>query len=128
MLDIIEPELKKMDTCFLYDYPPSMAVLSVVENNRAKRFEAYINGIELCNAFKELLDPSENLKRITESNAKRSQIGKPKMPIDQGFIDALNQGLEPCCGNAMGLDRLLALAIGAKGIDGVIPFRRSFDL
>jgi len=126
MLDVIEPELKKLKACFLYDYPSSMAALSKIENDHAKRFEVYIDGVEICNAFSELLDPNENLKRINDSNAKRTQIGKPKMPIDQGFIDALNQGMEPCCGNALGLDRLLAIAIGAASIGEVIPFRGNF--
>lgn len=124
LLDVIEPRLKEMDAVFLYDYPPSQAALAMVRNQRAKRFELYLSGIEICNAFEELLDPAENLQRIMGSNQKRKEHGYDEIPVDQDFIQALEQGMPACCGNALGFDRLLAFLLQQKSIESVIPFRR----
>ncbi|MFW7377433.1 MAG: EF-P lysine aminoacylase EpmA [Oligoflexus sp.] len=124
LLDVIEPRLKEMDAVFLYDYPPSQAALATVRQQRAKRFELYLSGIEICNAFEELLDPAENLARIQSSNQKRAACGRPSIPLDLDFIGALEHGLPSCCGNALGFDRLLAYLLQQESIDQVIAFRR----
>ena len=77
LLEKIEPQLKKERAVFLYDYPPSQAALAKIEGGQAKRFEFYLDGIELCNAFLEETDPKENKKRIQETNKKRQALGKP---------------------------------------------------
>lgn len=125
MLDIIEPQLKTLRAAFLYDYPASQCALARVEGGRAQRFELYVQGVELCNAFDELLDPQANRQRIARSNEQRLALGKPAAPEDTDFYAALDQGLKPCCGNALGFDRLLALLLEEPSLDRIIPFRRN---
>ncbi len=123
LLDIIEPGLKQLGAAFLYDYPPSQCALARISDQRAQRFELYMGGVELCNAFDELLDPEQNRARIKASNAQRALLGYDVMAEDQDFYQALEKGLKACCGNALGFDRLLALLLGEPGIHRCIPFR-----
>lgn len=125
LLDEVEPELCKRDAVILYDYPASQSALAKVEEGKAKRFELYINGIELSNAFLELLDPVENAVRIRESQNRRKALGKEEIGDDPYFLEAMNKGLPECCGNALGFDRLLALLLGLDGIKDVIPFHEN---
>lgn len=123
LIDVIEPRLSSHEAIFVYDYPPSQAALAKVKNGRAQRFELYLGGVELCNAFDELLSPDENLARLKASNAQRGRIGTFELPVDEDFILALKSGLKDCCGNALGFDRLLALLLDLNGIGSLIPFR-----
>lgn len=123
LLDVIEPQLKAEKAIFLYDYPASQCALARIEGQRAQRFELYLEGVELCNAFDELLDPKANRARIASSNQERLALGTGAVPEDQDFYRALERGLKPCCGNALGFDRLLALLLQEKSIDRIIPFR-----
>ena len=122
MLDVVEPELKSLKYVLLYDYPASQAALSVRENGRAKRFEIYVDGIELCNAFQELVGYEANMARYAEIEQARTELSKQKTLKDEGFFESIRKGLPESCGNALGLDRLLALILGHKNIDSVIPF------
>jgi lysyl-tRNA synthetase class 2 len=88
----------------------------------AERFEAYAVGIELCNGFGELTDPVEQRTRLLADQAARRAHGKPVYPIDERFLAALEEGLPPCAGNALGVDRLLMLILGKSRIDEVIAF------
>jgi len=124
MLDVIEPRLKEMAAVFLYDYPPSQAALAMIRQDRAKRFELFLSGVEICNAFEELLDADENKQRIETANSKRALIGHPQIPADEYFLAALRQGIPPCCGNALGFDRLLAYLLQEPSLAAVIPFRQ----
>lgn len=123
LLEKIEPALSQMGWVVLHDYPPSQAALARVVGGVAKRFEFYINGVELSNGFYELCDLAENKKRIQESNILRKALGKDVPQEDLGFYDALAKGLPECVGNAVGFDRLLALILGAQDLCEVIPFR-----
>ncbi len=123
LLDYVEPGLAAMGCVFLMDYPASQAALAKVENGVARRFELYVNGVELCNAFQELTGAEANRQRIQEANLKRSLLGKPMVPDDDDFMAAMTQGLPECCGNALGFDRWLSLLTGAS-FDQTIPFRR----
>lgn len=123
LIDVIEPELTKHEAIFVHDYPPSQAALARVKNGRAQRFELYLGGVELCNAFDELLSPEENRQRLKTSNAQRRALGSYPLPEDEDFLQALQSGLKDCCGNALGFDRLLALLMGLPGIGPLIPFR-----
>lgn len=123
LIDCIEPRLEKEAAIFVTDYPPSQAALANVENGRAQRFELYLKGVELCNAFDELTSPEENERRLIESNRLRQALGKHTLPQDQDFLDALKRGLKPSSGNALGFDRLLAILLGYPGIGSLIPFR-----
>ncbi|MCX6129278.1 MAG: hypothetical protein NTX25_09485 [Proteobacteria bacterium] len=123
LLDVIEPRLKELSAAFLYDYPPSQCALARVVDQRSQRFELYLNGIEVCNAFDELLDSKANRQRIKASNEQRQRLGYISLPEDEDFFTSLEQPIAPTCGNALGFDRVLALLLGEVNLDRVIPFR-----
>lgn len=126
LIEVIEPRLADLGTVVLYDYPPSQAALAQIEGGVAKRFEVYINGLELSNAFLECTDYDKNRQRFIDISAHRQDNNLPPLPIDQYFFSALAKGLPPCCGNALGIDRLLALLLGKKNIHTTIPFAEQF--
>ena len=94
----------------------------------AERFEAYVAGIELCNGFGELTCPDEQRARLLADQAERRARGLPVYPIDERFLRALEEGIPPSGGNALGLDRLVMLALGAAHIEDVIAIPRSLLL
>lgn len=125
---LIEPELKKRGPVFVYDYPPSQAVLAATAVDEAghtvaERFELYIHGIELANGFHELTDASQQRQRFEQDNQLRQQMGLSPVTLDENLLAALEVGLPPCAGVAVGLDRLLMLLLGSKSIDEVLSFR-----
>lgn len=108
----VEPQLGKSGMTFLYDYPQSQAALARLSNDSlgnpvAKRFELYINGIELANGYYELSDADEQLKRFEHDNTMRQRMGKSACEIDVDLMAALQQGLPDCAGVALGIDRLI---------------------
>lgn len=124
-LNEIEPKLGFGVPVILYDYPVSMAALSKrCENDArfAERFEVYIGGIELCNAFTELNDPVEQEKRLLIEKEERKAFGKDLYDVDQTFIKALKFGMPPAGGNALGVDRLIMLILGQSDIRNIILF------
>ncbi len=123
LMEKIEPGMKSLGAAFLYDYPASQAALANVRGHVAERFELYLNGVELCNAFHECCDPSENRQRIHETNQRRRALGFEVPVEDKDFYAALDRGLPASCGNALGFDRLLALFAGEPNLSRVIPFR-----
>lgn len=123
LMEKIEPGLKSLGMAFLYDYPASQAALATIRDGVAERFELYVHGVELCNAFHECCDPSENRQRIYETNSRRKAMGFEVPAQDQDFYAALERGLPASCGNALGFDRLLALFAGESRLDQVVPFR-----
>ncbi len=123
LLEKIEPALEEIPVVALYGYPPSQAALAQVAGLSAERFEIYVSGIELCNGFHELLDLAENRQRFRLSNAARQALGKEVPREDPGFWQALESGLPDSCGNALGLDRWLALLLRETSLERVIPFR-----
>jgi len=116
-LNCIEPKLPQDQAVLVYGYPPSQAALSVIEQDLdgtrwARRFEAYAAGIELCNAFEELTDPVEQRARFQKDmELRHQQYGAdfPSTPIDEDFLSALQEGLPPSGGNALGVDRIIML-------------------
>jgi len=123
MVERVEPALGELGALFLCDYPASMASLArkKAEDPRvAERFEAYVAGVELCNGFGELTDPIEQRTRLLADQAERARLDKPVYPIDERFVAALEEGMPPSGGNALGLDRLVMLALGAEHIEDVI--------
>ncbi|WP_296201698.1 EF-P lysine aminoacylase EpmA [Psychrobacter sp. UBA3962] len=123
---LVEPNLGFQSPTLITDYPPATAALAKVEkdeigNNVAKRFELYINGIEIANAYDELADGAALQARFEADNEERAQRGLPIMPIDEHLI-AASDHLPACSGIALGVDRLLMVVTGAKGIDEVIGF------
>ncbi len=124
-LDKVEPALKALGCAVLTDYPRSQAALATVRGSVAKRFEFYVQGVELSNGFEELLAPELNRQRIAEANARRRALGYETPEIDHDFDAALVKGLPPSCGNALGFDRWLALIMGENSIDHAVPFRQA---
>lgn len=119
----IEPWLTKLNECsVIYDYPNSQSSLAIIEGDIAKRFEIYINGIELANGFEELRDPNEQYKRFREDNTQRKREGKNQMEIDPYFISALKHGLNRCSGVALGIDRFIMAVLKLNSINQAISF------
>ena len=110
----VEKNLGQKGMTFLFDYPESqsaLARLAVNPNGQtvAKRFELYINGIELANGYHELTDAAEQMRRFESDNQIRLQAGEPAREIDAGLVAALDRGLPNCAGVALGIDRLMLL-------------------
>ena len=122
-LERIEPSLGLGVPTILYDYPASMAALSRRHPNDprlAERFEVYVCGLELANAFGELTDPAEQRRRFVADQAKKKALYGEIYPIDEEFLAALEHGLPPCAGIALGFDRLVMLATGSDDIEDVL--------
>jgi elongation factor P--(R)-beta-lysine ligase len=110
---------------FVTEYPSSQASLARKKPGDprvAERFELYVAGVELCNGFGELVDAAEQRTRLERDQAARARRGKPVYPIDDRFLAALATGIPECGGNAIGFDRLVALACGTRSIAEVIAF------
>ncbi len=122
-LNEIELNLGNDNPIFVYDYPAQMSSLSRLceyDNRYAERFELYIGGLELANAYGELTDSVEQEKRLVEDMEKRKQLNKPVWPVDPDFIEALKSGMAPAGGIALGVDRMVLLFTGAKDLNEVI--------
>lgn len=110
---------------FLCDYPPTQAALAVTSETEpkvARRFELYINGIELCNGYQELTDPDELAAREVVQNGIRSANGFPPLHGARKLIEAMRHGLPACSGVALGFDRLAMIATDATHVSEAIPF------
>ncbi|MCG9576157.1 elongation factor P--(R)-beta-lysine ligase [Vibrio tubiashii] len=121
----VEGKIGQSAPAFVYDFPASQAALAKInqqDSRVADRFEVYFKGIELANGFHELDDPQEQLKRFEQDNAKRIEMGLSPQPIDHHLIAALESGLPECAGVALGVDRLIMLAIGCDHIDQITAF------
>ncbi len=105
---LIEPKLKNLPLCFIYDYPRSQSALAKTEHQVAHRFELYLNGIEVANGYDELQTKGEYQQVFMREIAKRKQLGKPILQIDTLFLSKFNKPLPQCAGVAIGVDRLLA--------------------
>ncbi|MEC9444600.1 MAG: EF-P lysine aminoacylase EpmA [Pseudomonadota bacterium] len=122
----VEPNLGHDLPTLIIEYPPATAALAKTaldkEGNKiAKRFELYINGIEIANAYDELADGPALRARFEQDNQLRHRHGLPKMPIDEHLV-AASDDLIPCSGIAVGVDRLLMVITGAKTLEEVIAF------
>jgi len=124
-LNEIEPQLPKDRAIILYDYPLPQAALAKRKNKKSfyvERFEVYVGGMEIANAFSELTDWREQLKRLKEDQKLRKKLRKEIISIDKSFIRALKSGIPPASGNAVGIDRLEMLLLDIKDIDDLLPF------
>jgi lysyl-tRNA synthetase class 2 len=121
----VEPHIGQQAPAFVYDFPASQAALAKINRDDprvADRFEVYFKGIELANGFHELDDAAEQLARFVTDNQQRLKMGLEMQPIDYHLIDALKAGLPACAGVALGIDRLIMLALGCEHIDQVTAF------
>jgi lysyl-tRNA synthetase class 2 len=125
-IERVEPVLAKLDHAILIeDWPAPLAALARRKDDDprvALRFEAYVGGLELANAFDELVDADEQATRFREEQDTRFQRGRPVYPVDDKLVAALREGLPPSGGIALGFDRLVMLATGATTIDEVQAF------
>ncbi|MBP6859845.1 MAG: EF-P lysine aminoacylase GenX [Candidatus Magasanikbacteria bacterium] len=121
-LNEIEPHLGIERPVFVYDYPACMTSLSQsCEDARyAQRFELYIGGLEIANAFGELTDAVKQKKNLEEDREKRKLLNKEIWPVDPDFIAALQSGISPAGGIALGVDRMVLLFTEAKDLNEVI--------
>ena len=110
----------------LYHYPASQAALSRIRLEDgvevAERFEIYYRGVELANGYHELLDADELILRNKKTNQQRVADGQSVLPVDSQLLAAMRSGLPACSGVALGVDRLLMLALQADKIESVIAF------
>ena len=127
MVFIIEPALASNGPEFILDYPPSQAALAQTYVDAdgltwAKRFELFVDQVELCNGYTELTDAVEQCHRFDADLEIRRKMGKPLPPIDERFLAGLESGMPACSGVALGLDRLFMLAMDLPEIGDVILF------
>ena len=120
----IEPHLGCETPLFLYDYPAAHGALAKVTRGDAalaQRFELYVSGLELCNAFTELNDRDEQRARLERENRIRATSGRPVNPLPEKFLQAVGR-MPDAAGNALGIDRLVMLLVDAPCIDDVVAF------
>jgi len=125
MTHCIEPHLGFDVPCMIYDFPASMAALAKIRTEKfavASRFEVYVRGIELANGFHELQSASEQRKRFEAENQFRNINNLPLVSIDEKLLAALDSGLPDCAGVALGLDRLILLALQKNNLNEVNAF------
>lgn len=126
LIQKVEPIFPKDIPVIFMDYPVAQAALArrKKENHSvAERWELYIAGLELANAFSELTDAYEQLERFKACALQREKNGQEIYPVDEAFARALRQGIPPAGGIALGIDRLLMLFADAVSLDEVLPFR-----
>jgi elongation factor P--(R)-beta-lysine ligase len=126
LVDQVEPALgRAARPVFLVDYPVAQASLARKKPSNPRvceRFELYLGGVELCNGFGELTDPVEQRVRFIRDQQARARHHKTVYPMDERFLSALEEGMPPSAGNALGLDRLIAACLGEAEIASVMPF------
>ena len=119
LLERVEPELAKLGAIHLFDYPRQLAALAKLkegDSTVAERTEAYLGGVELSNGYTELNDPAQQRERFARS-------ARPEgAPVDEAFLMAMERGIPPAGGVALGLDRLVMVVAGASCLDEVIAF------
>ncbi len=127
----IEPQLGGMSKDgsirpeFLCDYPPAQAALAIVSDTEpqvARRFELYVQGLELCNGYQELTDVLELCRRDAVQNQRRIDGKSQELPGASRLLAAMQSGLPPCSGVALGFDRLVMVATACAHIRDVMPF------
>jgi len=121
----VQPHLGCTVPAIVYDYPASQSALARVRPGDpplAERFELYVSGIELANGYHELADAQELRGRIAATNAQRLCDGKSPLPAESRLLAAMEAGLPAMSGVALGFDRLVMLAAGARTLSDVIAF------
>ncbi|MBI3771490.1 MAG: EF-P lysine aminoacylase GenX [Gammaproteobacteria bacterium] len=122
---VLEPKLGQARPLFVYDYPPSQAMLAQVRPGSppvAERFELYVKGMELANGFHELTDSIEQARRFAADLQRRNELGLPPVTVDRQLLAALAHGLPDCAGVALGIDRLLMCAAGVANLGATLAF------
>jgi lysyl-tRNA synthetase class 2 len=129
LVEKVEPALPPERPTILADYPAAAGALARTKPDDpsvAERWELYVGGIELVNAFSELTDPEEQRQRFEQCASARAAADKIVYPLDQTFLSALSD-MPPSTGAALGVDRLVMLLTGNPSLDSVLPFRQPVD-
>ena len=122
LLERVEPHLGRACPTFLTHWPAAHAALArrdPADPRVALRFELFVCGMELANAFEELTDAGEQRARFLDDRARRHALHGPDWPLDEDFLAALDHGMPPASGIALGFDRLAMIASGADRITQV---------
>lgn len=125
LTECVQARLGRLRPTILHDYPASQAMLARVRDVDppvAERFELYVDGIELANGYYELLDAAELRRRNRAVNAQRLADGNAELPEESRLLRAMDAGLPPAVGVALGFDRLVMLAAGAASLSEVLAF------
>ncbi|MDR1053124.1 MAG: EF-P lysine aminoacylase GenX [Planctomycetaceae bacterium] len=122
--ELVQP---KLSSSIVYDYPAGQSQLArcrINENGNivTERFELYLGGVEIANGYHELVDVAELRERLERISAEKVEDGGTKFPIESRLLKAMEHGLPPSSGTALGIDRLLLYILNAKSIDEVITF------
>lgn len=124
-VNTIEPYLQTIPAIIIYEFPEALSALSQISpiNNRiCERFELFIKGLEICNAYSELTDPVVHRVRFEHAAQHRKALGRRPYVADEFFLKAIEKGMPMCAGNALGVDRLIMALTGATHIDEVSLF------
>jgi len=126
--EVIQSNIGHKTPVIVYDYPETQSQLARTAHlpeeqiTVSERFELFVDGMELANGYHELLDADVLEQRFRKTNALRVSDGKKPLPVESRLLAAMRTGLPPCCGVALGLDRLIMVALKAAKIDEVIAF------
>ncbi len=121
--EFVEPTL--VQPTFMYDYPRDISPLAKNipgDPSTVERFEGFVCGMELCNAFTELNDPLEQEKRFLDMGRDYKADDEERHPMDEDYLNAMSYGMPPQGGFGMGIDRLVMLLTGQKNIREVLLF------
>jgi len=119
----VEPRLPKDRPVFLKDYPAKFAALSRLRKDNpdfSERWELYLGGVEIANAFSELVDAGEQKGRFELARRQKKNSGENVYPENRDFLDALDYGIPSCAGCALGMDRLVMVLCDAGSIDEIM--------
>jgi elongation factor P--(R)-beta-lysine ligase len=123
-IESIDPWLAEQpEPIIVYNFPPSLAALSrLTADGWADRLEFYWRGLEIGNAFFELNDPAEQRRRFAADAVEKERLGRSPVAVDDDFLSALEAGMPPACGIAVGLERLFMAAQGVATIQEIKAF------